>query len=197
MTHIMVDLETLSTRSNARILAIGAVKFTPERGVYDRFYRAIFTPSIAVVEKFNDVGGFHVSKSTLDWWRDQSIEARAVFADPDSMFIDGALMSFTNWVSEDTPKRDAIMWGNGASFDNSILSTAYALCGLEQPWEFWNNSCYRTLKNAFPEVSFERIGVHHNAVDDAESQARHLLRIMERMEKAKRLLAIEEATKGE
>jgi hypothetical protein len=31
------------------------------------------------------------------------------------------------------------------------------------------------MKNHFPDVEMDRSGVHHNAVNDAESQALHLI----------------------
>lgn len=48
--------------------------------------------------------------------------------------------------------------------------------GLEQPWAFWNDRCYRTLK-ARSELKIARTGTHHNALDDAKSQALHLITI--------------------
>lgn len=75
--------------------------------------------------------------------------------------------------------RDKVrIWGNGADFDNVILASVYKRIGMEQPWLYRNNRCYRTLKALHPEIPIERVGTHHNAVDDAESQARHLLAIM-------------------
>jgi hypothetical protein len=68
MIHVMVDLETLSTKSNAAILAIGAVKFTPEKGVYDNYYQVVTTPP--------ETEGFHISTETLEWWTKQSAEAQ-------------------------------------------------------------------------------------------------------------------------
>ena len=175
MTHIMVDLETLSTKCNAAIIAIGAVKFNHDRKVYDWFYQAVET-SVSVYTSIE--GKFHVSSDTLHWWSQQSEEARAVFTDPDKIPIFNALSKFTAWALEGTTVEDLRIWGNGASFDNAILSTAYDLCGMEQPWKFWNDRCYRTMKNIYPTavvVSINRKGIFHNAVDDAESQATHLL----------------------
>jgi hypothetical protein len=168
MTHIMVDLETLSTHCNAAILAIGAVKFDAKRKVYDRFYQVVDTPP--------DQEGFDISSDTLHWWTKQSEEARAVFTDPSRVPITTALKQFFKWAMSDTEDvKDIRVWGNGAAFDNVILSTAYQLCDLKQPWMFWNDRCYRTMKNMNRTVGLTRIGTHHNAVDDAESQAVHLL----------------------
>jgi len=163
----MVDLETLSTKCNAAILAIGAVKFDAERRVYNKFYQAVLT---AVMP-----GGFHVSSDTLSWWTKQSEEARGVFTDPNACTIDDALVSFANWALLNDDIKNLYMWGNGAAFDNAILSTAYDICGWPQPWMFWNDRCYRTMKAQHRDVDFVRLGTFHNALHDAESQAEHLL----------------------
>lgn len=32
---------------------------------------------------------------------------------------------------------------------------------------------------SFPDIKLQRIGTHHNAADDAESQARHLVAVLQ------------------
>lgn len=44
---------------------------------------------------------------------------------------------------------------------------------LELPWKFWNDRCYRTVSAGFPRR--QQTGTHHNALDDAISQTKHLL----------------------
>jgi hypothetical protein len=167
MIHVMVDLETLSTRSNAAILAIGAVKFTTAKGVYDDYYQVVKTPP--------GIDGFHISADTLHWWAQQSDEARKVFTDPNTLNIVAALKAFAEWMTKTDNMDDICLWGNGAAFDNAILATAYDLCNLAAPWNFWNDRCYRTIKSQNRGVPLTRLGTHHNALADAESQADHLL----------------------
>lgn len=176
MTHIMVDLESLSTQPTARIVSIGAVKFDRERGVYDRYYQAVFAPEInPFMQSHVDDDGFHLSNDTITWWLKQDAAARAVFTDHFSVNIDTALKTFNQWALADSLTEEVRMWGNGASFDNVILSEAYRIRNLERPWMFWNDRCYRTVKALHPDIPLERSGTHHNALDDAESQALHLL----------------------
>jgi len=73
------------------------------------------------------------------------------------------------------PRENVRVWGNGAAFDNVILASAYRQANITQPWLFWNDRCYRTVKALSPAVTMQRNGTHHNALDDAESQARHLI----------------------
>jgi hypothetical protein len=82
-------------------------------------------------------------------------------------------------VSErDHTTQDSLqIWGNGADFDNVILSSAYRNTGHVTPWGTYKNRCYRTIKSANRHVAMARTGTHHNALDDAKSQAQHLIRI--------------------
>jgi exodeoxyribonuclease VIII len=89
------------------------------------------------------------------------------------------LKLFADWL----PK-NVLVWGNGASFDNAILAQCYRAVGMDFPWKFWNDRCYRTLKNLVLDVPFERTGTHHNALDDARSQAIHASAILRRMGEA-------------
>ena len=163
----MLDLETMGTSANAPIIAIGAVSFDRD-GVYDEFYQQI---SLAD----NMLHGRKPDASTIIWWLQQSDDARAAFAQNNhSHQLDITLMAFTDWFNLG---RLVEVWGNGASFDNAILADAYRSVGLEQPWKFWNDRCYRTVKEMHRHVKLERVGTHHNALDDARSQALHLIKM--------------------
>lgn len=160
----MIDLETLGVRPGSAILTIGAVRFN-STGLKDEFYARIDAKSCVDC-------GLQIDVSTVMWWLQQGDEARKALVQPGRLLKD-VLQDFASWSAEpDT------LWGNGASFDNSLLSEAYLLSGIPQPWKFWNDRCYRTLKGVFPEVPFQRTGTHHNALDDAKSQALHLIEIL-------------------
>ena len=170
--HCMLDLETLSTRSNARIVAIGAVLFTRKGGLGERFYTPVKTPDLERARRITSP--FHVEERTILWWEQQPEAARYVLWDERAVPIHIALNWFSDFLAFHT-NDDVRMWGNGAAFDNAILATAYNLMGIEPPWKFYNDRCYRTVKNMYPDVPMKREGTHHNAVDDAVSQAKHLL----------------------
>lgn len=171
--HIMVDLETLSTKPNAYIVSIGAVAFD-SRGVHDEFYKVI-KPTIHD-DKFD------VEMGTLQWWMDQPDEARKVFSDLHHEPLELVLTRFSQFVEKHLSKDDGV-WGNGASFDNVILRNAYDTVGWKDhvPWKFWQDKCYRTIKGMRRDIPLDRIGTHHNAMDDAKSQAFHLINILDKM----------------
>ena len=82
----------------------------------------------------------------------QSEAARLAITGSEKVKLKEALISFSSWLLMDSSKDDVIVWGNGADFDNTILSSSYSETGLEQPWSFRNNRCYRTIKNLSPDV---------------------------------------------
>jgi len=169
MKHIMLDLETMGTNHNAAIVAIGAVQFSMPDGFIDRFYRPISLQS-SVDE------GLEISPKTVLWWLKQSSEARELF-NSDAATLKAALHDFSSWIDDGS---EYLIWGNGVDFDNSILANAYDKCRMETPWKFYNNRCYRTISEMHPDVKMERIGTHHNAVNDAESQANRLFYILKK-----------------
>jgi len=171
---VMVDLETRGNVPGCAILSIGAVAFD-ETGVDEsaKFYTVLNTASCHAIGLFDNL-------STMAWWEKQAPEARGV--------LDEALVSETGIVAGLT-KFGAFLgsvaslgkiqvWGNGADFDNAILAAAYHAAEIELPWLFWNNRCYRSLKSLIKGPKLERAGTHHNALDDAISQARHAVQLL-------------------
>ena len=197
MKDIMIDLETMGKGATAAIVAIGACYFDPQTGnIGEKFYANVDLQSALDV-------GLTVDGSTVMWWLEQSSEARASLAVPDALPIGAALSEFSAWVraahdfrldddDDDAPlynaqllraavdPDDVCVWGNGAAFDNAKLSHAYTACHLEQPWKHWGDRCYRTVKASHPDIAVERIGTHHNALDDAITQALHMSEIYRR-----------------
>jgi hypothetical protein len=72
---------------------------------------------------------------------------------------------------------DACLWGNGADFDNALLACAYKAAALIPPWAYVNNRCFRTMRKEHAVVEPLKLGVHHNALDDALHQTRWLQKI--------------------
>lgn len=165
--HVMVDLETLGNNSQSVIIAIGAVEFDTETLELGRTFYQVVDPQSCVS------AGMKMDTSTVMWWMKQDVKAKEAF-NVKGNHIDVTLMDFSAWY----PK-DACFWGNGATFDNVILSNAYELIGLPKPWGYSADRCYRTLKNLYPDIAIEDYGVAHNALDDAIKQAKHTLKIVE------------------
>lgn len=163
-THVMVDLETMGSRSNAAIISIGACKFDPHGDTIGAKFHLVVDLATCIE------AGLNVDASTVMWWMGQSDQARAVFNAERKYALKAALVEFTTWFGRESLP----VWGNGATFDNVILRNAYGAVGLEPPWKYWDDSCYRTMKKRAPEIPMNKLGVAHNALDDAVNQAVHL-----------------------
>ena len=166
MSEVMVDLETLGNGSNAVIISIGAVAFDPQSGKIESEFYVNVDPQSCVD------AGLKMDVSTVMWWMKQSDEARAAF-NKENMPLEVALTTFKTWYPQ-----GAALWGNGATFDNVILSNAYTLAGIYRPWHFTKDRCYRTLKALRPDIKQEKVGVAHNALDDAKFQALHACKLL-------------------
>jgi DNA polymerase III epsilon subunit-like protein len=168
MKDVMLDLETLGTSADAVILSIGAVRFDAYGDqVGPVFYRRV---NIDSCQKW----GLTVDGRTLVWWLDQDVLARKAIVNEEGDPLEIVLRDLSDFIKEDDR-----LWGNGAAFDNAILSTAYRKVGIEQPWRFWNDHCFRTMKKLnkhIPAPVFE--GIAHHALDDAINQAKHLQAIL-------------------
>ncbi|HBS6007738.1 TPA: 3'-5' exoribonuclease, partial [Klebsiella pneumoniae] len=128
--HVMVDLETMGKKHNAPIVAIGAVVFDPATGsIGESFYKVVCLESSVN-------WGAVIDPSTVIWWLKQSSEARSAIVNDDAIPLQDALLQFREFVSDNVAggSKKAQVWGNGASFDNSILRSSYDCIAEDYPW---------------------------------------------------------------
>lgn len=177
--QVMLDLETLGTKPGCKVLSIGAAMFN-KYGVSDTFY--------IEVKRGEGQDMLEEDPDTVQWWSEQSPEAKTLLGAPDSDkdTLALALIKFNQWLEQVAGKDErgncrAIVWGNGSDFDNAILAHCYKAVNVKQGWPFWSNRCYRTLKGLLPNVKLQRTGTHHNALDDAVSQAEHAVELLQEL----------------
>jgi len=165
---IMLDLETMGNGSNAAIVAIGAVAFDVNtRQVGPEFYRVVDLASSI------ESGGV-CDASTIMWWMKQEVKARLALAAPAVTLIQ-ALCDFSTWYANVSGDN---VWGNGATADNVWLSNSYRRLALNKPWTYRQDRCFRTARAMFPNAPKIEVGVAHNALDDAKSQALSLIAML-------------------
>ena len=172
MHDVMLDLETLGTRPGCTVLSIGAVAFDAATGLLGPEFH------MHITRESCEAAGLLEDTYTLAWWDEQSDAAKQVFkecAQGERLFI--ALGQFGEYL-ETLGGEQVRVWGNGADFDNAILAHCYAVVGMRTPWAYNKSRCYRTLKSLHPQIEFVSQGVHHNALDDAKSQAMHAMQIL-------------------
>lgn len=175
--HVMLDLETLGTRPGCAILSIGAVEFDCASGkLGPEFYEVVNRKSC-------QAKGLTEDPETIKWWQGRSDEARKILVDVETApnGLGGALTKFSGWLQQ-FGKRDLMIWGCGADFDQPIITAGFAACSMPLPWMFYNNRCYRTLR-ALGNMKGEppRVGTYHNALDDAKTQAINAITIAQKL----------------
>ncbi|HBV6477582.1 3'-5' exoribonuclease domain-containing protein [Klebsiella pneumoniae] len=188
--HVMVDLETMGKKHNAPIVAIGAVVFDPATGsIGESFYKVVCLESSVN-------WGAVIDPSTVIWWLKQSSEARSAIVNDDAIPLLDALLQFREFVSDNVAggSKKAQVWGNGASFDNSILRSSYDCIAEDYPWEYWNDRDVRTMVelghaiNYEPQKAIPFEGERHNALADAIHQARYVSAIWQRLIEGNKVL---------
>lgn len=168
MKHIMLDIETLSTRSDAQIIQIGLLS------VDDKWVRA---DRISATVDWSIQPTGHVDPETVFWWAKQSEAVRkGVFAASNTLttalqFVFGGIL---------ITKAD-LVWANGTSFDIPILEHAFRSCGIQCPWQYWQTRDLRTLKSLVPKAVLAGIKNEraHDALADCDFQMSQLQACLE------------------
>lgn len=166
----MIDLETLGTKPDSVILSIGAVFFDEKtKQIGPTFY---MRPS---VQDQLDIGR-KVDADTIKWWMSQSDAAKKVFGEKQLPTRD-VLTMFVNWFKQNN--KQAYVWGNGSTFDISMMENIIRMFNAEPPWGYNKVMDQRTYRRF--QAKGERViksGVDHNALDDAISQAKFVLQYL-------------------
>ncbi len=178
--HLMIDLETMGTNTNAPIVVIGAVFFDPQTGEIG----PVFYIVISLTDAMNT--GAVPDGGTIEWWLKQSSEARAAIL-TDQVKLKDALSRFREFINEYSDDKFVQVWGNGATFDNAILRTSYERLDIPCPWRYYNDRDVRTIVELGKTIDFDARtvipfeGVRHNALDDARHQAKYVSAIWQKL----------------
>ncbi len=178
--HLMIDLETMGTNTNAPIVVIGAVFFDPQTGEIG----PVFYIVISLTDAMNT--GAVPDGGTIEWWLKQSSEARAAIL-TDQVKLKDALSRFREFINEYSDEKFVQVWGNGATFDNAILRRSYERQGIPCPWRYHNDRDVRTIVELGKTIGFDARttipfeGVPHNALDDARHQAKYVSAIWQKL----------------
>lgn len=169
-THIMLDIETMGTGRDARVIAVGAAQFDPVTGLVNVGRSTEFSVS--------DPTGV-ATDATREWWSDPDrAEARA--------YLKG-LKTVGAWHVFDVVTRDLSLsglsvhdtfwWAKSPTFDMAILEDLGVRTGAQMPWHFRNLRDVRTIMHASGLEGFDwsdAAAPLHSPLADCEVQARHV-----------------------
>lgn len=182
-THLMVDLETMGKKPGAPIVSVGAVFFDPASGMTGAEYYQVIN-----LESSMSFGA-RPDASTILWWLKQSPEARSAIVVDDTVGLVEALEQLLDFIAENAANgsKNVQLWGNGSSFDCSLLEAAFELADTPFPIPNWNYRDVRTVVelgkavglNARYDIPFE--GDQHNALADARHQVKYVSAIWQRL----------------
>jgi len=167
MNHIMLDIETKGNTSNALVVSISAVIFDmSSKDIGDKF-------EIGLNEEQQLEKGAVIDQETLDWWEQQSKEAKEMLDRLEKVDINEALEKFNNWIKDNFSAPSKIkLWGNGATFDNVIVENLYKRHGIKFAIPYYCHKDVRTLTYAakLNTFAYKFEGVKHNGIDDCLHQ---------------------------
>jgi hypothetical protein len=174
---LMVDIETMDVKPSAAIISIGACMFDPVAGPAQAINETFYT-NISLTS--NQMNERTISASTVEWWMQQSEEARGALLS-NQVGLAKALSLFAEWFQHQTTYRPTHVWANSPSFDCVILQSAFESCRLLWPIGFWSTRDVRTAgelaypnadeRKAIMKLFRTQVGTAHNAKDDAVAQA--------------------------
>ena len=189
-TDLMLDLETFGIGNDAAIVSIGIVAFNSKQGSKGNRHLSDLSP-LGMIEQ-NYAAEFKVdlksSKSpgvvdpaTVEWWLEQSQDARKELLQGPRYELGTALYNLDYWIRH-TPgyedKSSFKLWSRGPSFDEVILRSAFRRYGVDFPVICWGARCCRTVEDlarATGWVSKHKNERKHSAIADAVHQARSVV----------------------
>jgi exodeoxyribonuclease VIII len=169
-TDAAIDLETLGKDFDAPIVSIGAAAFDRNTGkVGPTFYKAI--------DLHDALHYGRVDADTLRWWMKQMQKnpgSGIHFFDGNAVSMRDGLMQLADFIR--ALPANLCVWGNGPSFDITILERTYLIAGqgLAAPWHFKHVRDMRTVvdMSGVDTYSIPFTGTPHHALDDAVHEAK-------------------------
>lgn len=164
---VMLDLETWGTAPGCAIRSVGAVAFsTLTSDVSVNTYYANVDDDSCVA------AGLTIDPSTAIWWGQQSAAAKEKLV-PNKRSLLAVTVEFHAWFVKLEIEH---VWCQGATFDVPIWEAACRAVGVRKtPWRFDRVRDTRTLYALVrrdPREDVQRLGEHHDALQDAIYQAR-------------------------
>jgi exodeoxyribonuclease VIII len=164
-TDLSLDLETLGVEPGCVITQIGMAAFNARDGMSAMDGALIHVNPQSCID-----AGMHVAWSTISWWLQQADAPRLSMARAKGLALYDALANVTTFCALNLTE-DFKIWGNGATFDVSLLADAYKRIPRRVPWGFRNVRDMRTLCAMCPPELRVSPDVEHDAESDARAQA--------------------------
>lgn len=164
MKDFIIDFETFGSTSNAAVIDLAIIPFDNDPTVVESFSALCARGKRIKFNLASQKGERLFAKSTIQWWKDQSAEARKNIApsDEDLSILEGTkeALDFLREQGIDVWKSHG--WCRGMSFDfpifTDLIRTLYRYENVEEadidtfklePVKFWNQRDIRTAIEAY------------------------------------------------
>jgi DNA polymerase III epsilon subunit-like protein len=177
--QVMIDVETLGSGKNGRVIQIGAVGFDFNEGVLEvhellQMEDRCFNMRIAPYAGATEETGNH------EFWDDpKQAPALTEIQRMDEVPLAEVLAKFSKFMKGWLGTRGKV-WAKPPQYDLRLISDAYDLAGIERPWHYRHEHDLRTLMyiarqvplSGFkaPDVTHSKL-IPHFALHDAVEQA--------------------------
>jgi hypothetical protein len=177
--HVMIDIETLSTKNNARILTISAVKFnlinkneTPETQSSHEFQLELLIDQEGLSDE--EKKAFDVDKNTMKWWEEREPEIYEYnFKKEPRIKLEDALKRLNEFTVNSKH-----YWCQGMNFDPVILEHAYTFYNIKPNWKFYDWRDSRTvIKLLYDYIPPNSKQNNHKSIDDCINQIQNLKKV--------------------
>lgn len=188
--HMMVDIETLGTNSNAVILSAAFVPFRihpdcPDTASILRLDDYLYL-ELDVTGQLN--AGRGIDADTVKWWMNTNVAefGRLVVAGATSPAA--AVSRISEYCEQNSPYK---FWAKGVDFDKSLLESLFRDESRTPPWKYYQWQDARTVIRAVADainsdtlnfcIAPENLsfgGTKHNALCDAQVQAVQTAKIL-------------------
>lgn len=172
MREIMLDIETLGTSDNALITTISMVQFDLETGEVGSQIE------LALNWEEQEKNGGIIDAGTVRWWMQQADVAIKAMVNLPTYSVERVIVEIEEWIEAIFGEKvnDVKVWGNGVTFDNTIVRNLYTRHGATFPIPYWGDTDVRTLLALCPtkvkkEVEF--VGTQHKGIDDCLYQIKY------------------------
>lgn len=178
---LMIDIECLSLRPEARILQVGAVVSNVRTGMVLK--------TMCYWMDQAEQAHRHVDNDTVGWWcqQDETV-VKSVFNAPEGQPRTKGRQVFAE-MGKIVELYDPVVWAAPAMFD---LPTLFSLWEGEKPWSYKKEEDMTTLSNIFdPEraLRLPESKMAHNALDDAGAQMVYLIALLSKAREVMQITA--------
>lgn len=200
MNNLMLDIETLGTKTNGIIISLALIPFDPVMRVLASKENSLFL-HIDADDAAKNGGTFEMR--TIGWWTEQSPEAVTRMREGQAngpLKEADACRAIRNYLYRHLKidARDVRIWGNGARFDVGLVDQMFDRAGVPSPIKYNSDMCYRTIyrmgkayAQRFGHPSGGRLkwsevmpvgAVQHDPYDDSVFQILGLFHILDMMD---------------